>query len=530
MRKSRNKKKIKKRTYKFKKQYGGNNEDETHCIYISSHGIIKASQKINGVYYVKSNELETFNIPSEPFVLVTGNEDTEMITDVKDKANEILKSPNLIHWYSQNLVTHDNEKLTCIPIGLDYHTIAEHKAGYEWWGEKQTPIQQEKFLINLNKPQFKDREIKIYCNFLNSIRGRYGAKDRKEALEQIPNELLIKEEKNIARNETWTHITKYAFVLSPHGNGLDCHRTWEALVLGAIPIIKTSPIDELFEELPVLIVDKWSDINEELLNTTIESFKDRQFNYEKLKLSYWIDSIKEHMIKTKDNKDKKTAIIIEPRKHKALEFVLNNILENLDNTWNVIIFHGNLNKEYIQNIINKKLKQYFNRIKLLPLNKDNLSVPEYSALLASKEFYNNIPTNIFLVFQTDTMINKNNKNSINNFLKYDYVGAPWRSDNKNHIKYNAVGNGGFSLRNKNKMLEIIEKCPYKGEPEDDYFAYPCKEVKINKPSFRLAKKFASETHLDKDSFGLHKPWIYHNDINMLNELFPDIKTLYELQK
>ena len=41
-----------------------------------------------------------------------------------------------------------------------------------------------------------------------------------------------------------------------------------------------------------------------------------------------------------------TAVIVEPREHKALEFVLNNVLENLSEDWNVLIFHGNNNINY----------------------------------------------------------------------------------------------------------------------------------------------------------------------------------------
>ena len=87
--------------------------------------------------------------------------------------------------------------------------------------------------------------------------------------------------------------SKYAFVLSPHGNGLDCHRTWEALILGCIPVVRTSPIDSLYEGLPVLIVNEWHDINEELLKNTIEKFKNKSFSYEKLTLRYWMDKIKQ---------------------------------------------------------------------------------------------------------------------------------------------------------------------------------------------------------------------------------------------
>lgn len=36
-----------------------------------------------------------------------------------------------------------------------------------------------------------------------------------------------------------------------------------------------------------------------------------------------------------DSNNKYTAIIVEPCKHKALEFFLNNFLENLSSEWNI---------------------------------------------------------------------------------------------------------------------------------------------------------------------------------------------------
>ena len=48
---------------------------------------------------------------------------------------------------------------------------------------------------------------------------------------------------------------------------------------------------------------------------------------------------------------KYTAVLIEPRKHKALPFVLNNFFENLSDEWSFVIFHGNQNYEYILDIM-----------------------------------------------------------------------------------------------------------------------------------------------------------------------------------
>ena len=243
---------------------------------------------------------------------------------------------------------------------------------------------------------------------------------------------------------------------------------------------------------------------------------------------------------------KYTAIIIEPRKHRALEFVLDNFLENLNNDWNIIIYHGTNNIEYLQNIINTKLEKYKNRITTRNLNVANLSINNYNDILTNKDFINSIPTEIFLIFQTDTMICEQHKDLINNFLNYDYVGAPWVHDyldsyNNIDIKKSAssssskyVGNGGLSLRRKSKMIEIIEKCKYLNINEDIYFSYGCNGVDINKPLIDDAKNFSIEAVYNNKSFGVHKAWNYvklsdsqcknYNELvklNILQEQFED---------
>jgi hypothetical protein len=193
---------------------------------------------------------------------------------------------------------------------------------------------------------------------------------------------------------------------------------------------------------------------------------------------------------------KYTAVIVEPRKHKALPFVLENFLTNLSDEWDIIIMHGNKNEEYVDDIIENSLSSFENRISKVNLNVDNLTISDYNNMLKSKEFYEKIPTEIFLIFQTDTVICENDKDLINKFLEYDYVGAPWRNG--------GVGNGGLSLRRKSKMLEIISNCPTKNENEDVFFANPC--VDIYKPSYEDAKEFSVEQVYNKRSFGVHKAW------------------------
>ena len=156
---------------------------------------------------------------------------------------------------------------------------------------------------------------------------------------------------------------------------------------------------------------------------------------------------------------KYTAIIVEPRKHKALEFVLNNMLDCLSDDWKIVFFHGINNIEYANNITTKLNIIYNSRIRLVNLNIDNLNQKTYSKLLATKSIiYDYIDTEYFLVFQTDSMMIKSNSHLINHFLdkNYDYVGAPWLICEYQPTKSrDFIGNGGFSLRKTKKYSVSI---------------------------------------------------------------------------
>jgi hypothetical protein len=243
-----------------------------------------------------------------------------------------------------------------------------------------------------------------------------------------------------------------------------------------------------------------------------------------------------------ENNERYTALIIEPRKHRAFEFVMNNFLINLDERWNFIVFHGTENELYVNEILTTKFQDQSERITTINLGVPNMTINEYSALMMSKDFLDKIPTEVFLVFQTDSMICPNFKDNLEKFIPYDYVGAPWtwkhppwRTPPENPTAEDAVGNGGLSLRRKTKMLEILEKCPIlKPEPEDTYFALPCSAVSIHKPSPELAKEFSMELIFSENSFGVHKSWVpWHlgeTYTERINDRCEGYKTLVELNK
>jgi hypothetical protein len=73
------------------------------------------------------------------------------------------------------------------------------------------------------------------------------------------------------------------YVVSPPGNGPDCHRTWESIYLGAIPIVLRQSWPFEGDPLPVLVVDSWQDAVELISTGRTHEFDPRLNN----PLSLW---------------------------------------------------------------------------------------------------------------------------------------------------------------------------------------------------------------------------------------------------
>lgn len=262
--------------------------------------MIQSSKMFNNMsIYVCSELLLFFVVNILPkikhnFVLVTGDSDLTVPREILSEIqfNLLINSKYLLKWFAQNTQIQNSIKIFQLPIGLDYHTILNNpKHPWKLPSENHLPKFQEKILqeIKNNSKPFYERINRIYVNF-SIDNDRFN--DRASSLKNIPINLLVINQKITPRTVNWNNTTKYTFVLSPFGNGMDCHRTWEALCLGCIPILKAPNFKSLFEDLPVLIVNSWSEVTEDLLNITIINFKSKSFNYEKLTLEYWKNKIK----------------------------------------------------------------------------------------------------------------------------------------------------------------------------------------------------------------------------------------------
>ena len=236
-----------------------------------------------------------------PVVLVTGC-DTE--TSNVPGYERIIESPNVLHWFLQNfeLEPRYEKHVTKLPLGLNFHKLEPRGDNTSSdMGLPSRPGNQQLTLkaIRDEIPPFAERPCRVYANyhlnmdtFLRSPEAQKRYRARREALEKTRNlPFVYYEPRQIPRNEVWRKHRDFAFELSPHGNGLDCHRTWEAILLKCVPIVKTSPLDSMYDGLPVAIVADWSEVTEANLATWQARYADALAGPipEQLYSRYWID-------------------------------------------------------------------------------------------------------------------------------------------------------------------------------------------------------------------------------------------------
>jgi hypothetical protein len=84
----------------------------------------------------------------------------------------------------------------------------------------------------------------------------------------------------------FTTLPHYKFIISPEGNGIDCHRHYEALMAGCIPIIEEyEGIKEKYKGCPIVYTKDYSEITKEYLEKTYNEMKDQTYDFSRVLLS-----------------------------------------------------------------------------------------------------------------------------------------------------------------------------------------------------------------------------------------------------
>jgi hypothetical protein len=197
------------------------------------HGVVaqhtypyKESLTIGDVVFVKTDFLDWFLNNRKidvPITLVTGVSD---LSPSSEACRKIRVNPNIKKWIGCNITVSD-PKIIKVPIGV---------------GEPERPNGNHETLLKLHEQRIPwDEKIPDTCiPYHNSTNL---SRHLTPTLEKLPFEDYMKE------------ISRHQFVVCQRGNGIDTHRVCEVLLMGSVPIVEHSGLDDMYNQWPVLFTD-----------------------------------------------------------------------------------------------------------------------------------------------------------------------------------------------------------------------------------------------------------------------------------
>jgi len=286
-------------TYKYKptEYISSNNEIIKLIEEFNMHNNNNNNNNNNNIFWIRNTTTtnrdtdldmlaNNINYVEKPFILITSDGDRSVPSSYNSKTvNTLLNSVKVLYWFTQNYdrtVIHN--KLKYMPIGLDLHTSN--------WFINDSNIKKLEYIIS---KRMENRE-KIKDKIVSDFHLSYSHIERKHLHYAINYNEHIFFASRMSFKDITDLYNQYQFVLSPRGNGLDCHRTWELFLAGAIIITKTTPLDNMFIEnnLPVVILQEWEELNENIEEklkiwydkyhplTSVENI------YPKMTFNYWL--------------------------------------------------------------------------------------------------------------------------------------------------------------------------------------------------------------------------------------------------
>lgn len=233
--------------------------------------------------YVLSFFAECIKNFSTQYILVTQNSDINIGERLFKRA-----PPNVYRWFAQN-VDYKNPRLISIPIG---------STGATWIGIEKYADRKDIHDFVLIKETLAPKKFQnlVYMNFGIHTNPQHRRpiyehfKDKPWVTEKacdIPPKDYEKSDGFVSIKDYYQELYNHKFVISPLGNGVDCGRVWQAIYVGAVPIIPRHINIEFYEDLPILVYNDVKELTEKYLNEQYDYLIGKKTNLQKATLSYW---------------------------------------------------------------------------------------------------------------------------------------------------------------------------------------------------------------------------------------------------
>jgi hypothetical protein len=211
----------------------GNGIAERCRFVLNYHGFTVNEDVGNDWCFCKTDFLDEFfarHAPRTSFVLFSANSDYP----IDARYERYLRRRSLRAWFAMN-VELNHRKLHPIPIGIaDPH-----------WPHGDTAAMKRVQRLPAPKTRLFDTSFSLATN--PEVRRYCVEQTGLSVTPPRPFEEYLRE------------LSGAYFCISPRGNGLDCHRTWEALYLRTVPVVTRSVLTDRHPDLPMIVLDDWAE-------------------------------------------------------------------------------------------------------------------------------------------------------------------------------------------------------------------------------------------------------------------------------
>ena len=250
--------------------------------YITGNRFIDMCEKLC-ITFCKTDYIHEFTGTEQP-VFVTHNSDYHI-----EERRYSRRPKGIIKWFAMNK-DYEDDRIVSIPIGIEsmYHRFntTSHMGKFSSNGNGKDSLQKAIYMDKLAKQKIKHDKL-VYLNINPNTHP-----ERRHVLNLFRTEDWCTHKERVSWQEYYQDIASHKFVFSPRGNGVDCHRTWEALYLRTIPIVRSSINMSHFSDLPILFVNKWEEISYDYLKEKYDEMTRKMFCLDKMRISYWEGRIK----------------------------------------------------------------------------------------------------------------------------------------------------------------------------------------------------------------------------------------------